>query len=674
MAEAAMVLKAQNIQEELDHERFEHNLSFFMERLPDVGLMLERIKPLTSLGIDPHGKWNVQGRDGKWLYRGGAEQYSQNRVEHFRKEPKRFQAYVGSENLEKYAQRFVDAAKERIEEVKTLKVIKDYYMQNSYTLAIFGAGLGFHIEELVNDTQCQHLLIVEDSPDYFYYSCYFIDWEKIYEDVEGRNGHVDLIFEHNEDSIFGQLRSKIWKASITELDGMVSYFDQPKESYGRVWARINAEYTNMFAGVGFFEDEFNHLKNTYNNLTKPDSMTLLRSKTKIDTPLFVVGSGPSLDESMETVRRYQGQAVILACGTAIESLMRAGITPDYILLLEREVELLEVYDTMAKKVDTHKVPLIASSTCMPGLEKYFSERISFFRPGLNPVSVFGRSYDEIMFHCDPTVTNTGVGFGIHLGFTNIYLFGVDFGSFDRDVHHAKNTVYEREDGMDYGMTFDHPCPGNFGGVVYTSMVLRWARFAMERVNPRRTSKHYYNCSNGAYIEGFVPKHYTTLELDESGDKQSALDHIKDHYDAYGPKTAHTRFVKANYPERAQELLDLLRDSVGDVDKLLNKHYAKDFHKAIWRQEFRNPVQMLVRGTVTTMLQYVTFVLNRVSDDEHRRIAATIFAEEYMRNCEAIMDDLAELVAEMEAKEISENDAQDLSEKEEEIEFLSEDMI
>merc|ERR1711975_122901 len=44
---------------------------------------------------------------------------------------------------------------------------------------------------------------------------------------------------------------------------------------------------------------------------------------------FMVGNGPSIDASIDTIKEYQDKAIIISCGTALQVLHRYGIKPDF---------------------------------------------------------------------------------------------------------------------------------------------------------------------------------------------------------------------------------------------------------------------------------------------------------------------------------------------------------
>ncbi|MFL9598655.1 6-hydroxymethylpterin diphosphokinase MptE-like protein, partial [Aeromonas veronii] len=89
-------------------------------------------------------------------------------------------------------------------------------------------------------------------------------------------------------------------------------------------------------GWGFFDDNIYALAHSHTHLQ--DGIPFLKrwrnSSTFEQVPVFVVGNGPSLDQSIEFIRQHQQQAIIIACGTAVSALYKTGIKPDIYVAVE----------------------------------------------------------------------------------------------------------------------------------------------------------------------------------------------------------------------------------------------------------------------------------------------------------------------------------------------------
>ncbi len=106
---------------------------------------------------------------------------------------------------------------------------------------------------------------------------------------------------------------------------------------------------------------------------------------------------------------------------------------------------------------------------------------------------------------NPLVGNIGVTAPIHLGFKNIYLFGLDNGYKNKGHHHSKFSAYYNSDegaevlgDLMYGDSqWQHE--GNFGGVVISNAMFNTSRRVIEQVLAANEHVQCFNCSDGAKI-------------------------------------------------------------------------------------------------------------------------------------------------------------------------------
>ncbi len=74
-------------------------------------------------------------------------------------------------------------------------------------LIILGTGLGYHIEELVKQTDILCLIIIEPNPDFFFLSLYACDWEGILNRVAERGRQIDFCIGSGPKQLGAELES-----------------------------------------------------------------------------------------------------------------------------------------------------------------------------------------------------------------------------------------------------------------------------------------------------------------------------------------------------------------------------------------------------------------------------------------------------------------------------------
>ena len=113
-----------------------------------------------------------------------------------------------------------------------------------------------------------------------------------------------------------------------------------------------------------------------------------KQSNNVPIPAFIVGSAPSLDESIDVIKRYKDRAIIISCGTALGVLLGNGITPDFHVEMENTPEILDVIAYQSKTYDISPVRLVASYTVAPKIADHFSTAIYYLRANLSPAAIF----------------------------------------------------------------------------------------------------------------------------------------------------------------------------------------------------------------------------------------------------------------------------------------------
>ncbi|MFT6835917.1 MAG: hypothetical protein ACJA0H_001957 [Francisellaceae bacterium] len=238
-----------------------------------------------------------------------------------------------------------------------------------------------------------------------------------------------------------------------------------------------------------------------------------------EVPVFIVGNGPSLDSSIEAIKEWQGQAIVVSCGTALQALHRHGITPDFHAEIEQNRSTFD-WAVLIGDLDYLKnITLISCNGIHPDTCDLYKDVMIAFKEGesstVSALNVLGRKNFETLLNAFPTVSNFAIDLFSTIGFTSIYLIGVDLGFVDVKHHHSKSSGYYQENGEE---TYDFTksantsliVPGNFRPKVNTKHEFKVSRQDIEQVTGAKPKEQeFYNCSDGAKIQGALP-----LRLDE----------------------------------------------------------------------------------------------------------------------------------------------------------------
>jgi hypothetical protein len=386
-------------------------------------------------------------------------------------------------------------------------------------LIIYGIGLGLHLPRLFDEIDVRHFILAEEFIEFMYHTLRLIDWEAIFAKFEERGQTIQFVFGRDPAQVAQRVHWSMRGKQFGLLDGSYLFRHYSSMMLDKAHEEFKEKLPLLPISIGFVEDEWTMLEHCGINLLKIDFKLLDdRPRLEKNLPAFIVGSGPSIDNSIEAIKRLQGQAIIFSCGTGLQPLLRNGIRPDFHCELENGYASYDHLKRTADQFDLDGITLIASTTVIPYMPLLFKKNVLYFRDSVSSTGIWAP--DRIgLYGTAPTCTNLAIRAALLLCFRQIYLFGVDLGTRDASKHHSHDAIYYRADdwGRTYTATQDSmgiEMPANFGGKAYTNAVLHWTRMMMAQgLEMFSTYAKIYNCSDGVQIPGTLPKLSRTLKLD-----------------------------------------------------------------------------------------------------------------------------------------------------------------
>ena len=394
-------------------------------------------------------------------------------------------------------------------------------------LVSFGVGLGLHLPLLQRQLRFRDLVLIEPYPHFLQASLRVVDWDALIRDTENAGGTLYLFTGGDPAALALKAHEALRSHSFARLDGtyVLTHYNSPVCDKAR--DMFAEQVPTLASSLGFVDDECRMVRNAVANLRADRGKIVSEPYRDAGAPpAIVVGSGPSLDASIDTLKRLRTDALLISGGTALSALLDAGLTPD----LHCEVENVEgLYDGLAMVKERHDlsaIPILCAATVDPRIPGLFGEKLFYFQDRVTTTILFEGHYGRWR-HATPTVTNLALRAGVWLGAQDVYLFGVDLGSVDTEKHHSSHSYYAwTEDeywssgaGMD---RFDIPLEGNFAKTVYTNMALLFTRAFFNAFAASHPQTRIHNCSDGARIENTVPTPPGDVRLPASSGAVSAV--------------------------------------------------------------------------------------------------------------------------------------------------------
>jgi len=427
-------------------------------------------------------------------------------------------------------------------------------------IRVYGIGLGYHITELIRQKKISYMLIYEPHFDLFYSSLFTTPWHLIFRYFNTGNKGISLslatspeqaISDHH---IFMQTRL----TPVSSLFYRFKHFDNSAAINKKIQQESQADNVQrQHLDSGWYEDQRIGLFFAAENIRKNNKFY---NGKKIDSffRAFVVGSGPSLNESIDYISKHQQDAIIIACGSAMTPLFKAGIIPDYIVVQERDWHLAEL--EQKHRAELKRVSLLKLNVVSSRIDKFYKETL-IFQKGNDPGSIVMDTNYPITGELNPTVTNAGISMIAELGANRVYLFGVDYGIQEGDKKaHAKNTIYDAiED--DISNTAHFKLTGNLGASIQSDEILTWSLDTTEVCLKKHAHIQWYNVGEGAKIKGAIP--ITTSKLPKRFKKSLNKNKLHHKITACFDNNYNTDVIierlKTHYMAQVDEYLDAMTD-------------------------------------------------------------------------------------------------------------------
>lgn len=414
--------------------------------------------------------------------------------------------------------------------------LKDALSMDIPLSLMYGVGLGYQLGYLYERCKIRNLFAFEPDPDLFYASLFCFDWYALFEYMAQESLSLHLFIGLDEKMLVSDMMEALHRKGAFWSAAYFSFCHYHSAKLDRLISRVESEFYLLRTGWGFFDDNIYALAHSHTHLQDGTPFLKRQRDTSVaaDLPVFVVGNGPSLDQSIDFIRQHQHQAIIIACGTAVSALYKIGVKPDIYVAVERTkssadfLRILDAGDFLKECV------FLSVDVIHPECKGFFRKAGMAFKPNEPMYKLlschFGEEFEfDIIEYSNPFVGNTGLNYAALLGFKKVYLFGMDNGYKSAEQHHSRLSLYynDRQEAkykQNLGDTF--PAPGNFGSEVRINHLFGLAIHNMERVLSNYPELHCINSGDGAYIEGAFPQRIESLVPDWPViDKRLLMDEI-----------------------------------------------------------------------------------------------------------------------------------------------------
>ncbi len=348
-------------------------------------------------------------------------------------------------------------------EREVIKFLNQELKKNQKKFLIIGLGLGYHIQyilKVIPNAEIQYILLDEKE-------------ERICNQDILLNKQVNKFCAKN--LIDKQTQIIIPQSFLSALNKNHSLYQFIEDIKIR---QVSYErFKNLMA------------QNFYENLRIFSPLVKVQAQSN---KAALVSSGPSLNETIHWLKKYEEEFDIYCVGSALKILLNANIVP-------KKVFMIDAQDTMIEQIcGNYSGDLVCLSTAnYKAIKKHLGIKQIIFQEGYELAEDFARKNKQPLFETGGSVATTAFSFIKWIGYESLYLFGQDLGFTGRQTHASFSTSGREADTNEKFQTLI----SNDGTEIFTTSNLASYKRWFDREFKKTSIQIYNTAKKGAFIEG-----------------------------------------------------------------------------------------------------------------------------------------------------------------------------
>lgn len=352
---------------------------------------------------------------------------------------------------------------------------------------IFGLGMGYHVKYIASLLHLEEIIVLESDLEQLRICMMYTNMKNLLSDkrikivlCDKASDYIEWLKKSgkNKDIIY-----KIWYPSVKTIED-----SEIRELLENYWVNINSA-SNL---GNILLDNFEK-----NQKLGDESVDVLQEDFK-DKDLIIVGAGPSLDDSLDYLRKLSlnDNIRIVCVGKAAKKIISENIIPSYIVMIDGKASTR----WQIKGIENCGVPLIYLSTVAHNVAAdYEGKRYIAYQEGIEPSKQYAEKEGFMIFQSGGSVATFAIDMAIRMKCKRIICVGLDMGYIDKRTH-AKgigSKIYNKKS--------LRKVEALGGGEIYTSKTLDIYRKWIERRIENVKEVKFINASAGAKIRGMEEK-------------------------------------------------------------------------------------------------------------------------------------------------------------------------
>jgi hypothetical protein len=210
------------------------------------------------------------------------------------------------------------------------------HLKDSDVVIVYGFGVGVHVRELIQATSPKtFILVIDPAVDLFLHALKLSDLSDLFSGKRvslaiGEDPYqATRVRLENFFGVFTLKNIKVFQCPPS-IQLAPDYFEKVNSCVKEITylAERNRNTLSRFSGIW----HHNILENLPEILKNPGILQL--SDKFAGKPGIIISAGPSLDKNVKWLAAYKGRAVLICVDTALKTLLKVGIVPDFLVCLD----------------------------------------------------------------------------------------------------------------------------------------------------------------------------------------------------------------------------------------------------------------------------------------------------------------------------------------------------
>jgi hypothetical protein len=298
-------------------------------------------------------------------------------------------------------------------------------LANMYCL--FGFGLGYHVEQLMNKEPNKKIIVIDTDISMIQAAMHHIDLTNIFS-----NENVQIVILNNPMQIQEFIRN-------LDSDGPNIKWIIPQSwistisnsSFKEILEDIKIKEMSFLRMKNIMEENFQHNIQLFDSHIGPLLGQFEGKKAAL------VAAGPSLDDNIDVLKQLKNKYFLLCVGAAYKTLLHYNIEPDAIVMSDPHDLVFEQI-----KGVSGQIPLFFLATVNKKVVRHWSgTKIILFQEGYPISEQFAKEHQIPLIQTGGSVATTALDVLIKMRFAEIVFFGQDLaykGNQSHSIHSTSN--------------------------------------------------------------------------------------------------------------------------------------------------------------------------------------------------------------------------------------------